>query len=463
MVLGGFKRVLLAISILGLLVRLGCLQIASPVRITGDEVYFSKVAINIAAGNGHTYDDGSRVSWPPGNAWFLSWFVQPERSEDGAAGLVYTVKMMMIGQAILGALLVPLVMMLSLALFDRRTAIVAGIIAALYPTFVAYSHYLWAENTFLVPALAGLIVAIYAHRTSGFAMPALSGLLFGLAALSRETGLVIAAACGLWWVWGSAKNRRRRAFMRAALMVLVAVLAVVPWTVRNYRAVGGFVPIATISWMAMAEGNIFDPDDWLHPNRDVLTEFRTSWRRIQDEVERMEFSRRVAIEQIKKEQPTWILKKFVRTSGLLFGPDSFLFKKISRGAYGNLSMTTIRLLLVMTVSSYLFVALAGLLGIATAPERMHRLLPLVVVAAVFVLHIAAFTSSRHRLPIVALLIPYAAYAVTNWREIPRLLAGKRWIIPAVILLWFLLLCVPYFFNDAVSLWAKGTYVNPWRP
>jgi 4-amino-4-deoxy-L-arabinose transferase-like glycosyltransferase len=459
----GFKRVLLAITVLGFAVRFLCLEIAAPVRITGDEVYFSKVAINIAAGNGHTYDDGSRVSWPPGNSYFLSLFVDPERSEEGAAGLVYTIKMMMVGQVIVGSLLVPLVMMLALAIFDRPTAIVAGLITALYPTLVAYSHYLWAENTFLVPALAGLILAVYSQRTSRFALAAVSGALFGLAALSRETGLIMAAASGLWFIWAAGAHNRRPAFLRAVLLVLVAVLAVVPWTIRNYRVTGGFVPIATISWMAMAEGNIFDPDDWLHPERDVLIEYRTAWRSIENELDRMDFSRRVALEQIKKEQPTWILKKFVRTSGLLFAPDSFLFKKISRGAYGDLSMTTIRLLLVATVASYMLVALAGLAGIMVTPERRYRLLPLVIVGSMFALHVAAFTSSRHRLPIVALLIPYAAYALLHWREIPRVLQGKRWIIPAVILVWFFTLCVPYFLDDAASLWAKGTYVNPWRP
>ncbi len=463
MVLGGFKRVLFLITVFGFVVRFGCLQLAAPVRITGDEVYFSKVAINIASGNGHTDYDGSRVSWPPGNSYFLSWFVEPARSEDGAAGLVHTIKMMMVGQVVLGSLLVPLVMMLSLSLFDRRTAIAAGLIAALYPTFVAYSHYLWAENAFLVPVVAGLTVAVYAQRTAGVAMSALGGLLFGLAALCRETGLVIAAACALWWFLASAGSQRRRAALRGVVMVLVAVLVIVPWTIRNYRVVGGFVPIATISWMAMAEGNIFDPEDWLHPNRNVLTEFRTSWRSIPDELERMEFSRRVAIDRIKQEQPTWMPKKFVRTSGLLFGPDSFLFKKISRGAYGSLSMTTIRLLLVVTVSSYIIVVIAGVLGIAIAPDRMHRLFPLVVVGSVFALHIAAFASSRHRLPIVALLIPYAAYAITHRGEMPRLLEGRRWIVPAVLLIWFFALCAPYFFCDAVSLWAKGTYMNPWRP
>ena len=459
----GFKRVLLALTVLGLAIRLVCLEIAAPVRITGDEVYFSKVAINIAAGNGHTYDDGSKASWPPGNAYFLSLFVEPERSDEGADGLVYTIKMMMVGQVILSSLLVPLVMMLAAVLFDRRTAFLAGLITALYPTLVAYGHYLWAENAFLVPTLAGLILAIRAQSTRRFTLAALSGALFGLAALSRETGLIIAAACGLWFIWAAAGPDRRRAFLRAGLMIIVASLVVIPWTIRNYRATGGFIPIATISWMAMAEGNIFDPDDWLHPDRDVLIEYRTAWRNIQDEVDRMEFSRQVAVEEIKRQQPAWILKKFVRTSGLLFSPDSFLFKKVSRGAYGNLSINTVRLLLVATVVSYLMVALAGLAGITITPERKYRLLPPVVAGAVFVLHVAAFTSSRHRLPIVTLLIPYAAYAILNWRDIPRVFQEKRWIIPAVILVWFFTLCIPYFFNDAVSLWSRGTYVSPWRP
>jgi 4-amino-4-deoxy-L-arabinose transferase-like glycosyltransferase len=463
MAFGGFRRALLAITVVGFIVRFACLQIAYPVRITGDEVYFSKVAINIAGGNGHIYDDGSRASWPPGNAYYMSWFVDPGRSADGPAGLVHTIKMMMVGQVILGTLFVPLVMALSLALFDKRTAVLAGLITAFYPTFVAYSHYLWAENLFVVLILAGLIVAYRARETSGFALPALGGGFFGLAALSRETGLAIAGACGLWWVWCSAGARRRRALGRAAFMMLVAVLVVVPWTVRNYRAVGGFIPIGTISWMAMAEGNMFDPDDWLHPNRDGLTEFRTSWRAIQDEAARMEYSRQVALEHIKKEQPTWLLKKIVRTSGLLFSPDSFLFKKISRGAYGSLSQTTIRLLLVITVASYILVAVAGVLGIAIAPDRIYRLLPLLVVGSMFVLHVVAFTSSRHRLPIVALLIPYAAYAIIHRHDIPGLVHGRRWIVPALLLVWFFALCVPYFFDDAVSLWVKGTYVNPWRP
>jgi hypothetical protein len=115
------------------------------------------------------------------------------------------------------------------------------------------------------------------------------------------------------------------------------------------------------------------------------------------------------------------------------------------------------------VASYLLVALVGLAGVVVTPERRYRLLPLVIAGAVFALHVAAFTSSRHRLPIVALLIPYAAYAILHWRDIPRVFHGKRWIIPAVILVWFFALCVPYFFDDAASLWSRGTYVSPWRP
>jgi 4-amino-4-deoxy-L-arabinose transferase-like glycosyltransferase len=463
MVLGGFKRALLATTIIGLVVRFACLEIAYPIRLTGDEVYFAKVAANIAAGKGHVYDDGSRASWPPANAYYMSWFVDPGKFEAGPAGLVETIKTMMVGQVILGSLFVPLIMVLAVMLFDKRTSLFAGLITAFYPTFIAYSHYLWAENIFVVLTLGGLILAYKARRAGGFGLPVLAGVLFGLATLSRETGLAIACACGLWWVWCPSGAGRRHAIVRAVLMVLVAVLVVAPWTIRNYRLLGGFIPVGTISWMAMAEGNTFDPDDWLHPNRDILQEFRTSWRSIHDEVARMAYSRRVALERISEEQPTWLFKKLVLTSGLLFSPDSFLFKKISRGAYGSLPLAVIRLLLVVTVASYLFVAVAGMLGIAIAPDRIRRLLPIVVVGTVFLLHVAAFTSSRHRLPLVALLIPYAAYAAVHRHEIRGLLSGRRWVVPAIILVWFFVLCVPYFFNDAVSIWRSGTYVNAWRP
>ena len=145
-----FKRILLIITVLGLFVRLGCLYIALPIQLTGDEPYYANVAFNIARGNGHRYRDGTYASWPPGNAFLLSLFMDAGESGEAVPDADRLLLSMLIGQVIIGALLVPLAMLLSRLLFSERTAVIAGVVTALYPTFIAYSHYLWAENLFVV-------------------------------------------------------------------------------------------------------------------------------------------------------------------------------------------------------------------------------------------------------------------------------------------------------------------------
>jgi 4-amino-4-deoxy-L-arabinose transferase-like glycosyltransferase len=459
----GYTRNLLIITAVGLFVRLVCLDIALPISLTGDEVYYATVARNIAEGYGHMRAEDTRASWPPANSYFLSLFIRSSDLDRRLPVSDEAVKRMLTAQAILGGLLVPLSMLLSRRLFGDRAAVLTGLITAFYPDFVAFSHYLWAENLFVVLTTAGFAAVVWAQQTGRRLAAAAAGAIFGLATLTRETGFVTAAACGIWWVWTASCGARRRAFLRCVLMLAVMASTILPWTIRNYRVLGGFVPVSTVGWMALSEGNILDPDDWLHPNRDLLLRYRTSQGKIKDELKRMEYSREVGLELIRSEQPTWFFKKFIRTSALMFSPDSFLFKKISRGTYGDVPLEVIRVLLVVAVLSYIFVIAAGTLGIAAAPDRGRRLLPCLVVGGLFLVHLVANASSRYRLPFIPLLIPYASYALIRWRYIRHDLRRRRWIAPVVLLLWFSTVCVPYFYGDAVSLWRQGTYVNYWRP
>jgi hypothetical protein len=177
----------------------------------------------------------------------------------------------------------------------------------------------------------------------------------------------------------------------------------------------------------------------------------------------MEFSRQFALDRIEDEQPAWLPKKLVRTFGLLFTPDSFLFKKISRGAYGDLPLGLAWALLAAAMGTYLIVAVAGSLGMAAAPRREPALLSVMIAAGVFLLHVVAFTSSRHRLPIVALMMPYAAYALRHPGDTLRGLRGRRCVAPDLFIALLVGFCIPYFWKDAVALWNAGTYADPWRP
>jgi 4-amino-4-deoxy-L-arabinose transferase-like glycosyltransferase len=457
-----YSTQVILITVFGLAVRLACLYSALPIQLTGDEVFYATTAYNITQGEGYIRTPEERAAWPPANSFLLSLFIRAGGTGGDRIDFDRILRSMLLGQVLLGAILVPLSMALSKRLLGKQTAIPTGMATALYPGFVAFSQYLWAENLFTVLTATGLVLVVETQRNPGLVKAAAAGLVFGVATLTRETGLVVGLACAAWWIW-SAGPPRRRAVLRSAVMIGVALLTVLPWTLRNYRILGGFVPVSTVGWMAAAEGNIIDPEDRLHPNRNLLLQFRTARGEVQGELNQMEFSRRVALQLIREEQPAWFFEKLVRTSALMFSPDSFLFKKLSRGSYGRVPLGVIRPLLVTAVSAYLLILVAGILGVAAAPERRQRLLPCLVVGGVFLVHVFANASSRYRLPLMPLLIPYAAYALLRWREIPGRLAGRRWIAPAVIIAWLFVVCVPYFYGDAVSLWRQGTYINHWRP
>jgi 4-amino-4-deoxy-L-arabinose transferase-like glycosyltransferase len=96
--------------------------------------------------------------------------------------------------ALIGACTAPLVALLGARVFDRRTGLVAGLAFALYPEFVGYSHYLWAETAFgFLAVLATLLFFRFIEdgRTAWLASAALA---CGIAWLAKEFAVILFAA-----------------------------------------------------------------------------------------------------------------------------------------------------------------------------------------------------------------------------------------------------------------------------
>ena len=108
----------------------------------GDEKYYARVAANLAGGNGHLYDMApalrSVALRPPAYPWVLSLVIDADRKRSR--------ERMIAVQLLLGTVLVPITAALGLALFDRRVGLAAGVVAALYPAFIAHSYYFWSET-----------------------------------------------------------------------------------------------------------------------------------------------------------------------------------------------------------------------------------------------------------------------------------------------------------------------------
>jgi 4-amino-4-deoxy-L-arabinose transferase-like glycosyltransferase len=447
---------LLSITVVAGGLRFAVLDAVHPVHLTGDEAYYVQTAFNLKKGFGYGLGEDSRAAWPPGHSYLLSHFVVPKQLlprgdfEAGVRGL-QTV------EVALGTLLVLLTGLLGAALFDRRVGLAAAGVAAVYPTFIAFSHSLWSDNLFTVLLLAALVVLVHAERRGRLALAVLAGLLFGGAGLTREVAVPIAIACALWL------GARHKSVVLPAALLVAAAAVVLPWTWRNFQLFERFVPVSTVGWMGVREGNTLAADDWTRADAAELVAFRERYHAVPGELERADVARREALALIAAEQPTWIFKKLVRNTAMLFAPDSFLFKRFSRASYGQVPLGRVRAALVVTTLLYVLVVVGAVLGIAGSGDGGRRGLALLIVGVVVLLHVLAQATTRYRLPLMPLALVFACRAALEGRALgARLSRGARFAALAL-LVYFLAWCVPYFADDAVALWMRGTYVEPLRP
>ena len=154
--------------------------------------------------------------------------------------------------AVLGTIAVAGVASLARQLFDRRTALVAAGIAAVYPEAIALSTFVLSEAPFcplmvwqLVAwtkawRMKGVPLSARAGETRTFQWAAIAGVLGGLATLMRPSWLLFAPfALIIGLTLGP--DRRRQALLGSILLATLA-MTMFPWWVRNYRIAGRFVP-----------------------------------------------------------------------------------------------------------------------------------------------------------------------------------------------------------------------------
>lgn len=134
---------------------------------------------------------------------------------------------------------------LAAVLFDRRTALWAVAIAAVYPGAVALGAFVLSEAPFsalIVAQLALWALAAKADRAPSAACLALgTGLLGGAATLVRPSWLLFTPFALAAWFAGW--TTERRACKHAPYWLMMGlVLAVCPWVARNAVVTGHFVP-----------------------------------------------------------------------------------------------------------------------------------------------------------------------------------------------------------------------------
>ena len=340
-------------------------------------------------------------------------------------------------QALLGALCCVLMVLVARRVFGARAGWIAGGALALYGPAIWMSCLLLKPNLFL-PVLLALLLAV--PQCEGRARRwVLVGVLAGLGALLRGNVLVLLPAIVAWplvrAVFRGTRDStgRLRAIRLAAAVAAGVLLVLLPVALRN-QAVGGVFALTTSG----AGTNLYGGNNALNP-RGVATEFpwvrgipryeaddwrREAERRTQRELDPGEVSAFWSSEVLRSVRTdpllhTRILGSKLRvTLGAYEVPDNHLF------AWDKRYVPILRLPW-PSFGVWGILGLAGMLCflVSRGPSRDRKSVELLVVFALYLATIVlTVTSSRIRLALVPLLLPFAAAYLVR---LPAVLRDKR--------------------------------------
>jgi hypothetical protein len=390
------RRPLIALFFAALLVRAAFVVLEPSTRLVGDEQNWTALGIDLATPPGVLSPLRPSLLF---HSPLYPYFVGALYALFGALGAVKW------AQVVLGALMVPAVARIGRASFGAPVGLVAAGITAFYPELVWYCAHFWTEilfATLLWWAVERLLAADVEERAW---TAVVAGVLWGLAALARETALYFAPLAALWLAFGRTGGARR-ATLRAGVFLLASGLVVGAWTYRNWRVWHAFVPISTFGALNLWQGNT------ALARGDVYDRYYA----VQDPIDRYRFARAQALQAILDRQPAWFFDKVADEMPRFWGVNDMLVVHLQRRAYGRFSTATNRAVFLLTALPYLGVLALSVLGLAALPRGRVPLLLVGLLVYTCLIHVATHGFTRFRIPILFVLFVFAAQAWVRWRE-----------------------------------------------
>lgn len=320
-------------------------------------------------------------------------------------------------QVALGTLNVLLLYRIALRLTDPLTARIAGLLAATYLPFLYYEGLLEKESVALFLLDASVLLMLGALTRPTWLAFWCAGTVLGLLGISRMNALLLLPLYVIA-VWVQAGNRATRARAAGALCLGV-VMVVAPVTIRNWLVCGEWIPITAAAGQVLYTAN--NPANVTGELNPVPGVRATSL------FERIDFHRLAEAETGRTMTPGEVTAYWMRKS-LAFSLEhpgtqarmighrflQFWNKEELADNHSFEQFKQFSWVLRAPLPAYWFVAPLALVGLALAwPRRRPLALPYVTVGGYLCSLLPFWISSRYRLPIVGLLILFAAMALAH--------------------------------------------------
>lgn len=214
---------------------------------TSDADWYYSQAAALAAGKGYLGSNGEPSAfWPPGWPMALSLAFSRFGASPVVLGLFNLTSAMIIGL---------MTLLLGRRLFGSEAAARAGLLLlAIYPNAIGYVPLALTEVFYTALLMLGCW-AIVARQHKG--QLAGAGLIFGFATLVKaQTLIVVPLLFAIDWLRERAIWRRLPGLLAAGLLVLaIAALTVLPWTLRNHVQLGHWIAVSTNGGYTLLTGN----------------------------------------------------------------------------------------------------------------------------------------------------------------------------------------------------------------
>jgi 4-amino-4-deoxy-L-arabinose transferase-like glycosyltransferase len=372
---------------------------------THDQVSYDMLAHRLATGHGFTFP----TRWYP---WVKA--DTPTSYYSGTMVLHLAIVYKVFGYhpliarvlyAVLGAGIVYLVYRLGRRLFGETSGLVAGALAAGYAYLILYSATLLTETPFILFLLLSLDAAYEVLDENTRRHRIVLGLALAGAVLFRMAVIPFVMVLLAWLYLAARRSLRPVKLIQLLLPVGIIVLAVLPWTVRNYALYGRFMLLES------QFGHVF----WNSNHPDRGTDFGdVGWTA----------SIPAELSNLNEADLTYELLRRGRQF-VLDDPKRFMLLTLSRAKLFFTFWPTANSSLISNVARALSFGILlpfMLYGLILSADRWRLCLPLY---AFLVIHLGVYLSSwvmiRYRVPADTVLLVFAAFGVLDLvRRVPIL-------------------------------------------
>jgi 4-amino-4-deoxy-L-arabinose transferase-like glycosyltransferase len=251
--------ILLFVLVVALVLRLAYLHVSgvwhNPPQYDGIE--YDLLATHLLNGQGFVLVAGQPYSFrPPGFPFFLTLLY-------AVFGRSYLA--IRLTNAGLGALTCLPIYFFTKRVWRWQTGVIASLGVAAHPLLIYFTGMIYPECLIVFLAAVTFLLAINATRSRRIRDMVPLGLVSAFLVYLRPTLLILGLA-QTGWVWLSYETVKKR-LLACAVLAIVIILGVVPWSIRNFLAFNEFVWMSTNGGATLwASNNPLATGGWIEPS-----------------------------------------------------------------------------------------------------------------------------------------------------------------------------------------------------